>query len=76
MSEYLGHDKRAPVTNNSGNAHNGKSRKNLMSEFGQARCGLHTHRTHPVNFLDNRLIEIMVGIGVIAVWMVGTTDLF
>ena len=40
------------------------------------RCGSYIHRTHPVNFLDNSLIEIMVQIGVIAGWMVGTTDLF
>jgi len=40
------------------------------------RYGSLSHRTHPVNFLDNSLIEIMVGIGVVAVWMVGTTDLF
>jgi len=35
MSEHLGHDKHAPVTNPSGNARNGKSRKTLKGEFGE-----------------------------------------
>ena len=35
MSEHLGHDKHEPVTNNTGNARNGKSRKTLKGEFGE-----------------------------------------
>ena len=34
MSEHLGHDKNAPVTNPGGNARNGKSKKTLKGEFG------------------------------------------
>jgi putative transposase len=37
MSEYLGHDKNAPVTNPGGNARNAKSKKTLKGEFGKAR---------------------------------------
>lgn len=46
-------------------------------------AGLHTvrlqslgRRTHPVQFLDNSLIEIMVGLGVVAVRMVCAAYLF
>jgi putative transposase len=35
MTEHLGHDKHEPVTNRSGNARNGKSRKTLKGEFGE-----------------------------------------
>ena len=35
MSEHLGHDKNAPVTNPGGNARNGKSKKTLKGEFGE-----------------------------------------
>jgi putative transposase len=35
MTEHLGHDKHAPVTNSAGNARNGKSRKTLKGEFGE-----------------------------------------
>ena len=35
MSEHLGHDKNAPVTNLDGNARNGKSKKTLKGEFGE-----------------------------------------
>lgn len=35
MAEHLGHDKHEPVTNNTGNARNGKSRKTLKGEFGE-----------------------------------------
>lgn len=40
------------------------------------RYGSLIRRTHPVHLLDNSLIQIMISIGVIAVWMVGTTELF
>jgi hypothetical protein len=33
MSEHLGHDKNAPVTNPDGNARNGKSKKTLKGKF-------------------------------------------
>jgi len=35
MSDHLGHDKHEPVTNSTGNARNGKSRKTLKGEFGE-----------------------------------------
>jgi putative transposase len=35
MSDHLGHDKNAPVTNPGGNARNGKSKKTLKGEFGE-----------------------------------------
>jgi putative transposase len=35
MTEHLGHDKHAPVTNTRSNARNGKSSKTLKGEFGQ-----------------------------------------
>jgi len=35
MTEHLGHAKHEPVTNPSGNARNGKSRKNLKGDFGE-----------------------------------------
>jgi len=35
MTEHLGHAKHEPVTNSSGNARNGKSRKNLKGDFGE-----------------------------------------
>ena len=35
MAEHLGHDKHAPVSNATGNARNGKSRKTLKGEFGE-----------------------------------------
>ena len=35
MSEHLGHDKIAPVTNPDSNARNGKSKKTLIGEFGE-----------------------------------------
>jgi putative transposase len=35
MSEHLGHDKHAPVSNATSNARNGKSRKTLKGEFGE-----------------------------------------
>ncbi len=35
MTEHLGHAKHDPVTNPSGNARNGKSRKNLKGDFGE-----------------------------------------
>ncbi len=35
MAEHLGHDKHEPVTNSTGNARNGKSRKTLKGEFGE-----------------------------------------
>jgi len=35
MTEHLGHDKHKTVTNASGNARNGKSRKTLKGEFGE-----------------------------------------
>ena len=35
MSEHLGRDKNAPVTNLDGNARNGKSKKTLKGEFGE-----------------------------------------
>lgn len=35
MAEYIGHDKHEPVTNMTGNARNGKSRKTLKDEFGE-----------------------------------------
>ncbi len=35
MTEHLGHDKHEAVTNASGNARNGKSRKTLKGEFGE-----------------------------------------
>ncbi|HEY9276782.1 MAG TPA: IS256 family transposase, partial [Methylotenera sp.] len=35
MAEHLGHDKHEAVTNASGNARNGKSRKTLKGEFGE-----------------------------------------
>jgi putative transposase len=35
MSEHLGHDKHSPVSNPTGNARNGKSRKTLKGEFGE-----------------------------------------
>lgn len=35
MTEHLGHDKHETVTNVSGNARNGKSRKTLKGEFGE-----------------------------------------
>lgn len=35
MAEHLGHDKHEAITNGSGNARNGKSRKPLKSEFGE-----------------------------------------
>lgn len=35
MSEHLGHGKNEPVTNLSGNARNGKSKKTLKGEFGE-----------------------------------------
>ena len=35
MTEHLGHDKHEAVTNVSGNARNGKSRKTLKGEFGE-----------------------------------------
>ena len=35
MTEHLGHDKHESVTNVSGNARNGKSRKTLKGEFGE-----------------------------------------
>ena len=39
-------------------------------------CDSHTHCTHPVHFFDNSLIQIMVGIRVVAVWMMSTANLF
>lgn len=35
MAEHLGHDKHEAVTNSTGNARNGKSRKTLKGEFGE-----------------------------------------
>jgi putative transposase len=35
MAEHLGHGKNEPVTNMSGNARNGKSKKTLKGEFGE-----------------------------------------
>ena len=35
MTEHLGHAKHGPVTNPSGNARNGKSRKTLKGDFGE-----------------------------------------
>ena len=35
LSDHLGHDKNAPVTNPGGNARNGKSKKTLKGEFGE-----------------------------------------
>lgn len=35
MAEHLGHGKNEPVTNDSGNARNGKSKKTLKGEFGE-----------------------------------------
>lgn len=35
MAEHLGHDRHEAVTNSSGNARNGKSRKTLKGEFGE-----------------------------------------
>lgn len=35
MSEHLGHEKNAPVTNAQSNARNGKSQKTLKGEFGE-----------------------------------------
>ena len=35
MTEHLGHDKHAAVSNSTGNARNGKSRKTLKGEFGE-----------------------------------------
>jgi len=35
MAEHLGHDKHSPVSNATGNARNGKSRKTLKDEFGE-----------------------------------------
>lgn len=35
MADHLGHDKHESVTNSSGNARNGKSRKTLKGEFGE-----------------------------------------
>ena len=35
MTEHLGHHKHTPVTNLTGNARNGKSRKTLKGEFGE-----------------------------------------
>lgn len=35
MTEHLGHDKHETVTNPTGNARNGKSRKTLKGEFGE-----------------------------------------
>ncbi|TPQ27630.1 IS256 family transposase [Methylomonas koyamae] len=35
LTEHLGHAKHEPVTNPSGNARNGKSRKNLKGDFGE-----------------------------------------
>jgi len=35
LTEHLGHAKHDPVTNPSGNARNGKSRKNLKGDFGE-----------------------------------------
>jgi putative transposase len=35
MSDHLGHDKNAPVTNPDGNTRNGKSKKTLKGEFGE-----------------------------------------
>jgi hypothetical protein len=37
MLEHLGHDKHEPVTNSSGNARNGKSRKTLKGGFGECQ---------------------------------------
>ena len=35
MTEHLGHDKHAAVSNSTGNARNGKSHKFLKGEFGE-----------------------------------------
>ncbi|QPK62748.1 IS256 family transposase [Methylomonas sp. LL1] len=35
LTEHLGHAKHDPITNPSGNARNGKSRKNLKGDFGE-----------------------------------------
>ena len=35
MTEHLGHDKHAAVSNSTGNARNGKSHKTLKGEFGE-----------------------------------------
>ena len=35
MTEHLGHDKHAAVSNSTGNARNGKSHKTLNGEFGE-----------------------------------------
>ena len=35
LADHLGHDKHEPVTNSTGNARNGKSRKTLKGEFGE-----------------------------------------
>jgi putative transposase len=35
MADHLGHDKHEPVSNATGNALNGKSRKTLKGEFGE-----------------------------------------
>lgn len=35
IAEYLGHDKHEPVSNATGNARNGKSRKTLKGAFGE-----------------------------------------
>ena len=36
MTEHLGHDRHAPVTNPAGNARNSRNRKTLKGEFGAA----------------------------------------
>jgi len=44
MSELLGHDKNAPVTNPGGNARNGKSMKTLKGEFGELPINIPLYR--------------------------------
>jgi putative transposase len=53
MSDHLGLEKNAPVTNPGGNARNGKSKKTLKGEFGE----LPTHSGRNPKFRKKRQVK-------------------